>query len=56
MHHFNVGIYAFKNVFVKDITSRASSMVLQNYVPKFYINDFKHDLYCQFICWFEMSA
>ena len=25
-------------------------------LPKFYINDFKNDLYCQFICWFEMSA
>ena len=30
MHHFNVGIYATRNVCVKDIDSRAS-MVLQNY-------------------------
>ena len=30
MHHFNVGIYASRNVCVKDIDSRAS-MVLQNY-------------------------
>ena len=30
MHHFKVGIYAFRNVCVKDIDSMAS-MVLQNY-------------------------
>ena len=30
IYHFNVGIYASKNVCVKDIGSRAS-MVLQNY-------------------------
>ena len=30
MYHFNVGIYATRNVCVKDIDSRAS-MVLQNY-------------------------
>ena len=30
MHHFNVGNYAFRNVCIKDIDSRAS-MVLQNY-------------------------
>ena len=30
IHHFNVGIYASRNVCVKDIDSRAS-MVLQNY-------------------------
>ena len=30
MHHFNVGIYATRNVCVKDIDSRVS-LVLQNY-------------------------
>ena len=54
IYHFNVAIYASRDVCVKDIGSQAS-MVLKK-LPKSNRNDFKHDLYCCIWRWFEMST
>ena len=42
VHHFNLGIYASRNVCVKD----AHGLYGTSKLPKFYSDEFKHDLYC----------
>ena len=43
------GIYAPTNVCVMGVYGTSK-------LPKFYRNDFRHDLYCYTWCWFEMST